>query len=107
MPDHLLAHEGRLAAALAVMVVAVMDLLKVADLLVDRLKGEVAEDPLVDPLVRQQAAIMALVVEVLAARPAAAEDPQMVQEAAEATQPTQADQAVPRRGEPGSGRRTS
>ena len=106
MPDHLLAHEGRLAAALAVTVVAA-DLLKVADLLVDRLKGEVAEALLVDPLVRQQAAIMALVVEVLAARPAAAEDPQMVQEAAEATQPTQADQAVPRRGEPGSGRRTS
>ena len=89
------------------MVMAVMDLLKVADLLVDRLKGEVAEALLVDPLVRQRAAIMALVVEVLAARPAAAEDPQMVQEAAEATQPTQADQAVRRREEPGSGRRTS
>ena len=88
------------------MVVAA-DLLKGADLLVDRLKGEVAEALLVDPLVRQQAAIMALVVEVLAARPAAAEDPQMVQEAAEAMYLTLRDQTVRRREEPGSGRRTS
>ena len=90
------------------MVMAVMDLLKVADPLADRLK---VEDHLVDPLVHQQAvleeAAMAHVVEVLVARPAAAEDPQMVQEAAEATQPTQADQAVRRPEEPGSGRRTS
>ena len=81
------------------MVMMVMDLLKVADLLVDRLK---VEDPLVDPLVHQ----MALVV-VLVARPAAAEAPQMVQEVAEAMYLTLRDQAVRRAEEPGSGRRTS
>ena len=100
MPDRFLGHEGLQAAALAVLVVAAMDLLKVADLLVDRLK---VEDPLVDPLVHR----MALVVEVLVARPAAAEAPQMVQEVAEAMYLTLRDQAVRRAEEPGSGRRTS
>ena len=103
MPDRFLADEDPQAAVLAVMVVVVMDLLKVADPLADRLK---VEDPPVDPLMVHLQAVLeeaatARVVEVLVVRPVVAEDPQVIQEVSEMLCRTPRDQAVRRSEEPG------